>query len=544
MAPREVSQIIDIHVAGGLLAVEVAWDAPDIWGGTRARTLACRYATVARWIHDNLHQAAPGARFVAQGTSGGASQIAFGLAHYGLDEIVTDAHLAGGPPRCPSCFPTPGFAPEPLLSGTPRLNYSNTTVRFFLGADEPTPQIVTDANAYYDAITSSKSFLTVPATAHGVEATKEGQQALIAAVRQALAATPSPTPTATPAHPTPPPAIPVPASAFQKGIAFGAWRAGHYSALGAELSLENLLPTGANWIQLVVVGIQSSRSSTTIDRASERTNTDADLAYAIQMAHSRSLRVMLKPIVNFPEDTSLGHIQIGTTFNSEEQWRAWFQAYEEFIGHYAELSERNGVEVLVVGQELVGTTHRRDDWLRIIRSVRQRYHGHLTYGSLLYGPYGQANPPSDVTKIEWWDALDYIGVQVWPGLTTRNDPTVQELKRAWMETGLAAQFEEVSRRFSKPVIFTEIGYRSLDGTNKAPGLWREKGTIDLQEQADAYQAVFEVFWGKPWWAGIYWWQWHVVPDFPAGTAGGPNDDGTSPYEKPAEEVLRRYYQQG
>ena len=72
-----------------------------------------------------------------------------------------------------------------------------------------------------------------------------------------------------------------------------------------------------------------------------------------------------------------------------------------------------------------------------------------------------------------------------------------------METGLAAQFEEVSRRFNKPVIFTEIGYRSLDGTNKAPGLWREKkGTIDLQEQADTYQAVFEVFWGKPWLAGI------------------------------------------
>lgn len=538
--------MVDIHVASGLLAVEVAWDAPGIWGGARARTLACRYATVARWIYDNLHQAAPGARFIALGTDGGASQIAFGLAHYALDEIITDAHLAGGPPRCPGCTSTPDLAPEPLLSGTPRLKYPKTAVRFFLGADEPDPQIVADASAYYEAITSSKSFLTVPATRRGVEATREGQQALIAAARLALAATPTPTRTATPASPTPTPtapAIPVPSSDFQKGMALGAWRAGHYDTVGAELSLENLLPTGTNWIQLVVDGIQSSLSSTTIDRTSARTNTDADLAHIIQMAHSRGLRVMLKPLVSFPDDSSLDHVQIGTTFTSEEQWRRWFQAYEEFIGHYAELSERNGVEILVVGHELVGTTHRKDDWLRIIRSVRQRYHGQLTYGSLLYGLYGQANPPSDVTKIEWWDALDYIGIQVWPGLTTNNDPTVEELKRAWVETGFVAQFEEVSRRLNKPVIFTEIGYRSMDGNAKTPGVWKTKGTVDLQEQADLYQAVFEVFWGKPWLAGIYWWQWHVVPDFPAGTAGGPNDDGTSPYEKPAEEVLRSYYRQ-
>lgn len=555
LAPREVSQMVDIYVASGLLAVEVAWDAPGIWGGARARTLACRYATVTRWVYDNLHQATPGARFVAQGTGGGASQIAFGLAHYGLDDVVTDAHLAGGPPRCP-CAPMPGVAPEPLLSGMPRLKYPNTTVRFFLGAEGPDPRIVADANTYFEAISSSKSFVTLPATAQDVENTREGQEALIAAVRQALAATdPAVGPARAAATPTPaPPTLPVPASDFQKGMAFGAWRAGHYDTIGAELSLENLLPTGVNWIQLVVVGKQSSLGSTSIDRTSELTNTDEDLAHAIRMAHSRGLRVMLKPGVGLPDDSPNWHGQIGTSFTTEEQWRAWFQAYEEFIDHYAELAERNGVELFSVGVELNSTTHRKDDWLRIIGSVRQRYDGPLTYGSLFYGPYGRANPPpdvcvcplfpaSDVTKIEWWDALDYVGVQVWPGLTTKNDPTVEELKQAWVGKGLAAQFEEVSRRFNKPVIFTEIGYRSADGTGKGPGVWKTKSPVDLQEQADLYQAVFEVFWGKPWLAGIYWWQWHVVPDFPAGTAGGPNDDGGSPYGKPAEQVLARYYQQ-
>lgn len=189
-APPTVSQMVDAHVVDGLLAVEVAWDAPGIWGGARARTLACRYATLARWIYQNLHQPEPRSIFVAQGTSGGASQIAFGLAYYGLDEIINLANLGGGPPSCPLCRPTPGFAPEPLHSGTPRLHYPNTVVHFFLGEDEPTQAIRDDANRLFNAITSAKTLQVLPGTGHGVEFTQAGQNALIAAVREALAASP------------------------------------------------------------------------------------------------------------------------------------------------------------------------------------------------------------------------------------------------------------------------------------------------------------------------------------------------------------------
>ena len=181
--------MVDTLVNDGFTTVEVAWDSPGIWGGARARTLACRYATVARWIHSNIHQAGPGTIFVAQGTSGGAAQIAYGLAYYGLDEITDLANLGGGPPNCPLCSPTPGFGLEPLLSGTPRLHYPSTLVRFFLGQNDPKyEEYKADANAYYKAITSAKSFRTLPNTEHNVEFTPEGQAALIAAVREAAGA--------------------------------------------------------------------------------------------------------------------------------------------------------------------------------------------------------------------------------------------------------------------------------------------------------------------------------------------------------------------
>lgn len=354
--------------------------------------------------------------------------------------------------------------------------------------------------------------------------------------------TPTPTVTPTPAPlPTPtPPVVPVPASAFQKAMIFGAWGAGLYSSRDAEISLDNLLATGANSIEVVVVGIQSTVSSTTIDRTSRRTNTDADLTRVIQMAHQRGLKVMIKPQLDLSDDPAHWRGEIGTAFTSEGQWQAWFQAYKDWIVHYAELAQKNRVEIVCIGTELLGTTHRKEDWLRVIREVRQRYDGHLTYAS---HPDPAFRMPGDFTRVEWWGAVDYIGVDVYYPLTTKNNPTVEELKRAWTERGYIAQLEGISRLFNKPIIFTEFGYRSVDGANKSPGAWQTPGAVDLQEQADLYQAALEVLWGKPWLAGIYWWQWVLSPVASGSTTGGPTDDGYSPYRKPAEEIIKRYYRQ-
>ena len=89
----------------------------------------------------------------------------------------------------------------------------------------------------------------------------------------------------------------------------------------------------------------------------------------------------------------------------------------------------------------------------------------------------------------------------------------------------------------KPILFTEIGYRSLDGGNQnlwAP--WMLDRPVDLGEQADCYLAAFESAWDEPWFAGMYWWDWSADPD-----VGGSRDGGFTPFGKPAEGVLRSWY---
>ena len=93
----------------GLATVQVRWK--DEWlgatQGDRAgpERLACRSATVIRWIHDEVHErlgagGEPGrCGFCLTGTSGGASQIAFALAFYGQGELVDVLVPTGGPPH-------------------------------------------------------------------------------------------------------------------------------------------------------------------------------------------------------------------------------------------------------------------------------------------------------------------------------------------------------------------------------------------------------------------------------------------------------------
>ncbi len=59
---------------------------------------ACRYSTLVHWIYDQapLHDPASAA-FCATGNSGGASEIGYGLAAYGLENLLDLALLSAGP---------------------------------------------------------------------------------------------------------------------------------------------------------------------------------------------------------------------------------------------------------------------------------------------------------------------------------------------------------------------------------------------------------------------------------------------------------------
>jgi hypothetical protein len=313
----------------------------------------------------------------------------------------------------------------------------------------------------------------------------------------------------------------------QKGISYPARWSGEYSYPDAnpDLALANLAVTGANWIGLIVSQYQDNISSTVIYSNDDTTLTDTELIHVITQAHNLGLKVMLKPHVDLAHDSTHWRGQIGQGFTDPE-WITWFTSYQGFINHYAQLAQSYGVELFCVGTELSASQVKADNWRAVVTGVRSYYSGPLTYA---------ANHGDETyDKMTWWDAVDYIGVDAYYPLTSECDPTVVELKAAWQPH--VSALNTLASTWSKSIIFTEIGYRSLDCTNIHPWDWQITGTIDLQEQADAYQAAFESLYTQPWFAGIYWWAWETDP-----FQGGPCDDGYTPYDKPAENVLRSWY---
>jgi hypothetical protein len=91
---------------GGFTTVQVSFgppfsdQTPNGWltGPGGVRRAACRYATVAQWVYQNIHNSNASAPLCATGNSGGSGAIAYALNDYGLDSIFSMVEETSGPP--------------------------------------------------------------------------------------------------------------------------------------------------------------------------------------------------------------------------------------------------------------------------------------------------------------------------------------------------------------------------------------------------------------------------------------------------------------
>jgi len=304
-----------------------------------------------------------------------------------------------------------------------------------------------------------------------------------------------------------------------KGMSYVTWDANGLLTEDSDKSLANARAIGCNWIALNVYWFQDDANSTSIGPDySLYSSTPESIIHAIGRCHELGMKVMLKPVVQCRNQTWQGYI------NSSPQW---FASYQDFINLWAKIAESNGVELFCVGAELANTTGQSSSWTDIIQNIRQFYTGPLTYS---------ANPDEE-KNINWWNEVNYIGIDAYYPLTDQNNPTPAELETAWSNRADAIEIWRNNNWPNMQIIFTEVGYRSVDGTNKGP--WLEPSSpsqIDMQEQADCYNALLSQCKDRQWWSGVFWWNWEVDPNF-----GGPNNAYYTPHNKPAEAVLANYY---
>lgn len=304
----------------------------------------------------------------------------------------------------------------------------------------------------------------------------------------------------------------------QKGISFAAAhpRLGTYGSPESAASLRAVKALGATWVTIMPFGFH--RGTPALRWGGERVwETDEAVAAVTQQAHDVGLRVMLKPHV-------WGRIELQPRSWSEADWQAWLADYGRFAEHYARLARDSGADAFCLGNEQHVRPQHDAEWRAIIRRVRAVYDGPITYGANF----------DEVFDVPFWDAVDWIGVSGYFPLTDSRSPTRAELVRAWQP--VLQKLEALSRRHRRPVVFTEIGYRSAEGSG-----WRQweiprDAPVSLDAQTNAYEAFFEAVWPQPWVAGAYPWKWFSYVGH--GAVDGNDYDFES---KPAAEVIRKAY---
>lgn len=315
-----------------------------------------------------------------------------------------------------------------------------------------------------------------------------------------------------------------------KGMTLNAWSAEAYNSSDCDQSIANLAGIKSNWVLLTVFWFMDTYRDVDMHRRPDLyTASDSSVIHAIQRAHGLGLEVALKPMVDVVDGTWRGQIV-------PSDWALWFENYRSFINYYAVLAENNDVGMFVVGTELRSSQTYETEWRQVIADAHVTFSGPLTYAAN-WDSYGTGS-------IRFWDALDYVGVDAYFPLTDSFSPSLSQLMSAWshcMKSGYISRnwVNELYQTYvatGRKILFSEIGYCSQDGTNTRPWDWNISPNVDLQEQADCYQAALEVFHNKTWFNGWFWWNWETDPD-----AGGPSEKHYTPQNKPAQNILNQYY---
>ena len=299
----------------------------------------------------------------------------------------------------------------------------------------------------------------------------------------------------------------------------------HHAARGASLGLfatdpdydygvmlQEMRARGASDVMVAYLLMQDDVRSVDMRRRPGDSPNLATIRRTIRQARRLGLRVGLMPIV-------------GVLRRAEGEWRGsialdeehgdWFAHYTAQMLEAARIADEEHVERLVVGSELNGLEPFEEEWRALIRRVRARFSGTLTYS---------ANWDRFET-VTFWDALDEVAVSAYFRMDTPND---DDAAAGWASH--LARLRGFAQRMERPLLLSEVGYPAHADAAEYPWDETRDAPLDLAEQARLLRSFCEAHVPARD-GGYYVWNWFGQ--------GGPRDLGYALRGKPAADIFER-----
>jgi hypothetical protein len=231
---------------------------------------------------------------------------------------------------------------------------------------------------------------------------------------------------------------------------------------------------------------------------------------------------------------------IGDGWTTQAEFDAWFASYRSWAWPYLQAAAAGGAWMIEVSSELdflFAAPQAEAGWRALVADLRAFFPGRVSC----------AVDQQTAVKMAWVSALDFVGLDVYGSLGAPlplgTAPAVADLVAA-LEGSVTPGLEALLAR-NVSIIFSEVGFQSRPNCHVRP--W---GTelmdpdddsawllvVDVACQDNAYEALFRYAQSKPYVHGIYLWLWRADP-----TTGGTYNGDFTPFAKPAEATLRRWY---
>ena len=296
---------------------------------------------------------------------------------------------------------------------------------------------------------------------------------------------------------------------------------GYLSKLATQ-SIEKQAGLGCNAIAIVPYSYMRDNQKPTPLPITNRPGSENDqgVIHSAYEAKTRGMTTMLKPQIWLR-----GSWPGGIEMQSAEDWQSFYTYYHKWIIHYALLAEIHEIDQLCVGVEFVkATLAHEDQWRKIFSSVRGLYQGQMTYA---------ANWGDEFEKVKFWDALDFIGLNCYYPLSKNKEASKAELSNNFEK--VKTKISKVHKNFQKPVVFTEIGFRSIAAPWIHP---HAEGDDSYNEthQDRCYQVIMEGVKDEDWYGGILWWKFPSYLRY-----GGAKNTSYTPNNKLAEETISQWF---
>ena len=313
---------------------------------------------------------------------------------------------------------------------------------------------------------------------------------------------------------------------YYKGFNFAHEGYRIYNGYGSNLayqSLGKLAQIGSNSVAIVPYSYMRNPNEPTPLNLESNPGGENDESVVTAHFNAKKLGMMtlLKPQIwlgrSWPGDVAM---------NSEEKWQQFFEYYSDWIIHYALLAEMYEFDAFCIGVEFAkATIQRPEDWRKLIRRIRKLYSGKITYA---------ANWGEEFEQLNFWDELDFIGINCYYPLSEADNPDKKELEKRF--DAVLEKVEKVSKQYKKPVVFTEIGFRSVNTPWKNPHADAANRPFSEKAQSLCYEVVFEGIHNKDWCDGIFWWKWPSYLSYQ-----GQKNTSFTPNRKMAEGTVEKWF---